>query len=61
MNNKVIDARIMAVRGRSEGDWHNSVHKQKFELGTDTSNSLTSVAKDNYVVELYEEDTDQAY
>ena len=49
-----VEVRIMEVRGRSQGDWHTSSHHQKCELGTDISNSLTSVAKDNYIVEIYE-------
>ena len=52
---RVTDALIMAIRNRSEGDWHSSEHRQNIEIGTDVSNSLTSVAKDNYVVEFYEE------
>ena len=36
----------------------NGRFRQLCELGDDTSNTLTSVAKDNYVVEFYEsEDT----
>ena len=55
MSNKVIAARVMAMQGRSKGDWHTSAHNQQCELGDDITNSLTSVAKDNYVVEFYEE------
>ena len=54
MSNKVIAARVMAMRGRSKGDWHTSEHNQQCELGEDITNSLTSVAKDNYVVEIYD-------
>ncbi len=54
MSKKVTDARIMAARGRSRGAWHTSAHYQKYELGEDVANSLTSVAKDNYVVEIYD-------
>ena len=56
MKKKVTDARVMAIRGRSKGNWHTSEHNQQCELGEDITNSLTSVAKDNYVVEFYEED-----
>lgn len=42
----------MAIRGRSNGDWHTSQHYQKIEVGGDTANSITSVAKDNYVIEI---------
>lgn len=39
--------RICAIRGRSNGDWHNSEHNQKLEIGGNISNSITSVSKDN--------------
>lgn len=43
---------IMAQRGRSDGDWHNSEHYQKLEPREDgLTNTLSSVAKDNYVAE----------
>lgn len=49
--------RIAAVRGRSEGDWYGSKHYQSLEIRTDDlSNSLTHVAKDNYVYEDTEYD-----
>ena len=48
--------RICAIRGRSDGDWYNSEHSQRLELGWEISNSITSVLKDNM---LYEEYTDQ--
>lgn len=62
MSKKVIDARIMAMRGRnpdnqSDRKTHsNGRFRQRCELGDDTSNTLTSVAKDNYVVEFYEDE-----
>jgi hypothetical protein len=43
-----------AMRGRSSGDWHSSEHRQILELGTDISNSVTSVQKDSLVCEIYE-------
>lgn len=43
--------RICAIRGRSDGDWHNSEHNQRFEIGGEISNSITSVLKDNYIFE----------
>ena len=43
-----------AIRGRSQGEWHSSVHTQTLELGGGISNSITSVAKDSYVIEIYE-------
>lgn len=43
---------VAAVRGRSDGDWFNSEHHQVLEIRTgDYTNSLTSVAKDNYLIE----------
>ena len=41
--------RICAIRGRSDGDWYNSQHLQRLEIGGEISNSITSVLKDNYV------------
>lgn len=46
---------IIAVRGRSVGDWYNSSHEQRIELRGQKSSSLTSVAKDNLLFEMYEE------
>lgn len=43
--------RICAIRGRSNGNWYNSEHSQRLELGGETSNSITSVQKDNYIFE----------
>lgn len=43
-----------AMRGRSGGDWYLSEHKQMLELGTNISNSITSVQKDSLVCEIYE-------
>ena len=43
------EIRICAIRGRSDGDWYNSEHQQKLEIGDEGSNSITSVLKDNYV------------
>ena len=45
--------RICAIRGRSNGDWHNSEHKQRLEVGGEISNSITSVLKDNYIFETH--------
>ena len=45
---------IIAVRGRSVGDWYNSPHEQIIELrGQKKSSSLTSVAKDNMLLIVY--------
>ena len=43
-----------AMRGRSVGGWHSSEHEQMLELGTDISNSITSVQKDSLICEIYE-------
>lgn len=45
---------IIAVRGRSFGDWHNSPHEQRIELRGQKTSSFISVAKDNLLFELYE-------
>ena len=45
----VKEIQICAIRGRSDGDWYNSEHQQKLEIGDEISNSITSVLKDNYV------------
>ena len=47
---------ICAMRGRSEGDWHHSLHRQRLELGGGIANSITTVTKDNLVIETYDED-----
>ena len=49
---------IAAQRGRSEGDWHTNKHRQKLEIQGGVSNSITSVQKDNYVIEIYGMDND---
>lgn len=45
----------MAIRGRSEGNWYTSEHTQKIEFRGLQSSSLTSVAKDNMIIYMYEE------
>ena len=42
------------MRGRSVSDWHQSGHRQMLEIGGDVANSITTVAKDSYVIEIYE-------
>lgn len=55
------DALIMAMRGRnpenpSDRETHsNGSFMQRAEIGGGISNTLTSVAKDNYVIEIYED------
>lgn len=39
-----------AIRGRSNGDWHNTEHKQMLEVGSDIANSITGVSKDSLVL-----------
>ena len=45
------EATSCAIRGRSDGSWHNTAHEQRLEIGDPISNSITSVAKDSYVFE----------
>ena len=47
-------SQVIAIRGRSDGDWFSSSHFQKLEVRGDKSSSLTSVSKDNMIIELYE-------
>lgn len=49
-----MEAISCAFRGRSNGNWFESEHHQKLELRRDSvSNSITSVTKDSYIVEIY--------
>lgn len=56
--------KICAMRGRnpdnpSDRKTHSSGRfVQRLEIGGGISNTLTSVAKDNYVIEIYEEEDD---
>ena len=50
--------RICAIRGRSDGDWYNSQHRQRLEIGGEISNSITTVQKDNLIYERDESDTE---
>lgn len=46
---------IGAIRGRSEGEWFNSLHFQVLELSElKIANPLTSVPKDNMLLIVYE-------
>lgn len=45
-----------AIRGRGDGDWYNSVHRQCLEIGDDIANSITSVSKDSLIIAIYETD-----
>ena len=51
---KCMRSEIIAVRGRSIGDWYNSPHEQRIELIGQKTSSLTSVAKDNMLLIVYE-------
>lgn len=42
------------IRGRSDGDWFASAHFQKLEIRGDKTSSLTSICKDNMILEIYE-------
>lgn len=45
---------VIATRGRSDGEWYTSSHFQKLEIRGIKTSSLTSVAKDNMIMEIYE-------
>lgn len=45
---------MIAIRGRSKGEWHMASHFQNLEVRGKMSSSLTSVAKDNLILEGYE-------
>ncbi len=47
-------SQVIAIRGRSDGEWFSSSHFQKVEVRGKKSSSLTSVAKDNMIMEVYE-------
>nr|DAD84528.1 MAG TPA: hypothetical protein [Siphoviridae sp. ctA4S13] len=49
-----MKSQVVAIRGRSDGEWHTSKHYQKLEYRGCHCSSLTSVAKDNMIMELYE-------
>lgn len=51
------EIKVAASRGRSDGDWYSSEHHQALEIRLgEYSNSLTSVAKDNYILEYESND-----
>lgn len=54
---------ICAMRGRADGEWHESEHEQRIECREDSvTNTITGVAKDNMVAETIEQiplNTDQ--
>lgn len=44
---------IIAQRTRSKGDWKASEHYAQLELQIGCSNSITTVQKDNLLLEIY--------
>lgn len=57
------EPKICAMRGRSDGEWHESEHEQRIECREDgVTNTITGVSKDNMVAETIEQiplNTDQ--
>ena len=47
-------SQVIAIRGRSDGDWFLSEHFQNIELRGNKTSSVTSVTKDNMVIDCYE-------
>lgn len=46
---------VCAFRGRSIGEWHSHTHSQQLEIGSHiTTNTITGIAKDNYLFIDYE-------
>lgn len=44
---------LIAVRTRSDGEWRSSRHRANLEIGGEVSNSITSVQKDNMILEIW--------
>lgn len=52
---KLINAIGCASRGRSNGSWYESEHKQMLEMNSDRfSNAVSTVQKDYMVALIYE-------
>ena len=51
--NKILTC---AIRGRSDGDWHTSEHRQRLEIGDNIANSITSVNKDSLIILIEDEE-----
>ena len=47
-------SQVIAIRGRSDGDWFLFEHFQNIEYRGNKTSSVTSVSKDNMVIECYE-------
>lgn len=45
---------IVAIRTRSDGEWHATAHYSNMEIRGGITSSITSVAKDNLLLEIYE-------
>ena len=43
-----------ASRGRSDGEWYTSEHRQRLEIGTTISNAISTIAKDFMTLIVYE-------
>lgn len=51
------ELKICAMRGRSDGEWHESEHEQRIECREDgVTNTITGVSKDNMVAEPIEQE-----
>lgn len=47
---------MVAIRGRSNGEWFSSKHFQRLEVRGEKTSALTSVSKDNMLLVLYEKE-----
>lgn len=45
-----------AIRGRSDGEWYTTEHRQKLEIGSGVAYSITSVSKDSLILIVNEKD-----
>lgn len=46
-----------AIRGRSDGNWFETEHRQKLEIGNEmTANSITHVTKDSLIIQTMEQE-----
>ena len=49
-----MKVRTCALRGRSDGEWHTSVHYQRLEIGGHISNAVSTALKDFLIMIEYE-------
>lgn len=54
MTVRLVKCLSCAMRGRSDGAWHEGVHRQKLEVRDEAANTVTSVEKDCLIIEIYE-------